>query len=242
MAQETVVDDLLAQADGTQPPADADTPDDFFVGTYRTREDAEKGNTEKDETINRLKSERDKATAEAERVRNDLLEKLAANATSNGTTQQKQKSQDEINAQIDKLAEQIDEGGGKAVLDVLGAYVQDVEESLNSKYEKSLEDIKAQLGGVVQTVQERDPDYVARKETVAQLEKMGLDRSTAMEVAKLVKPEIEQPSRPMIAGNTAGIPAPSGNQSKLTQETVGALEGLVGKLSPEETAALSRKS
>lgn len=198
---ESVADTSVATRLATEP----------YVGTYRTKEDAEKGLHEKDETIGRLKNEKGELLSEKKRLEEQVLFKLAEAIDAQRPSDKPVKSDADIQVELQKLATRIDDEGGKAIIDVLTSYGHDIETSIVQRTAKQTEELQKLIGALQRQVEEQNPEYLSRKEIVGELEKKfpQVGRATLLEIAKLYIKPVEQPTRPPIAGTTKGEITPS---------------------------------
>ena len=152
-----------------------------YLATFKTKEDAAKGWEASQAEINRLRSEKDKALAAAEKAsRNDaLLEKLTAlqeASLKSGKPQQ---------PKFDKEAfiKQWEDGDANFQVSALEGLIADTaaKEELEALREE-MRQMKAEMGA---QMGEYDPNYLAHKETVAVLREQfpGVDRNTLVQFA-----------------------------------------------------------
>lgn len=200
----------------------------FYAGTYKTKEEAEKGFVEKEETINRLRSERDKLRQQTEQLVNKFVET--------------QKQSTPTPAPLDRksIVALIDEKGGEAIVDVVERVLQEKDAEYERKYGSALNEMRKQL-------LDRDPDMLQYKDKVKELAtELGVDevqnRDLLLKMAKKLS-KGQQPDRPELPGSSATTVIPS-SQGPIVLRDIDAsmLEGVetIGKLTAEEKAALAK--
>jgi len=202
------------QVDGTEGDAgnlDTDGKSDkdksqSYLGTFKTKEEAEKGWRESQSFQSRLQSERDQARSEIERLNSQVLGKLTEAITQKGESQGK--SQTDIEADIERAAAEIESGGGKAAIQWMSRYAMDAQDKAEAR-------VLAKLAPQIKALEERlaktadksmtsDPEYQAYKSEISALEKLGItDKEMALKMAKAIKPR-SQPNRPAIPGSATG--------------------------------------
>ena len=165
-----------------------------FVGQYKSKEEAEKGIEEKDKTIDRLKSERDKAISNSEKTQNELLTKLTALALKEESTG-KETSKEDLQAMIDK----IDEKGGEAIVETMREIMVDSETAVTNK-------LMAKILELEERLEESKPENTEFKEEIEKLSKdiPGLSKAQYIKIAKSYKKTEKQPKRPSLPGSTGG--------------------------------------
>lgn len=223
---------------------------EFVVGTYKSREEAERGLREKDETINRLRSERDRAAAHLQEQMAAALTKLA-DASSRRDTKPDDTAQ-RVEALVTDIAEafRADEAkGARKTLEVLNAYLADVESKGSREVEKTRKELRdemeTKLAEVRTLLADRDPEYVPVKDKVAELaQELGLDARAHREVlVKLARREAKtaHPGRHELPGGVVGAGSRAADEDGPSVEELAMLEQFVGKLSDKEKAALKRR-
>ena len=214
-----------------------------YVGTYRTKEDAEKGLHEKDETIGRLKNEKGEVLAENKRLQEQVLSKLAEAVASQKPSDKVVKSDAEIQAELQKLATRIDDEGGKAIIDVLTSYGHDMEDSISRRTAKQTEELQKLIGTLQKQVEEQNPEYLAHREVIVELEKKfpQVGRSTLVEIAKLIQPSVEQPARPPVVGTTRSEITTEPEESSRIAGEIESLLKTHMKATKEELEKIGRK-
>jgi hypothetical protein len=225
-------------------PDDDDSPvegkDQAYLGTFKTKEDAEKGLQDLQEILRRTQSDKDKAVAENKKLQDQFLSKLTESVS-----QLSQPKEEAPRVDVDSLVKRIDDEGGKAIVDILGSYLNEYETKLTAAQKAEVERIQKQydekLGQLTAAVRSVDPKYLNHRETVEKLEEMGLkDRELAIKVAELMD-KTEQPPRPDIPGTTGSDRVTDkAPPAKLSDEAKALLESSahIGKISPEEEKQL----
>lgn len=212
----------------------------FFVGKYKTREDAERGLAEKDATVSRFQSELDKLKAENQKLNSDVLKKLADAVAAKSDSHKR--PQADIDAELERMAAEIDSGGGKGVLKVLGAYLQDTEQRVERNFRSQLDSLREQelneIKSLRQSLMERDPQFQARRPIVEKLEsEFGLDREKAMKMAALFDPN---PTFPLPGGTQTKV-TPSKKSDDDIDVTMLESEPMLGKITEAEKKALAKR-
>ena len=252
MAAQTVLDQAGAVQDtqsgepGESTPAEGQKEENF-LGTWKTKEAAEKGFEDFQKIQSKLQSERDKALAENTKLQQTVLSKLTDAVTQKPGQPVKTKA--ELDAEFAAMAEELENGGGKATLEAIAYYTQDTQARMQAEFEAKLkaqqEQYEARFGSIGIELQKRDPDYIARKEIVDTLkEKQGLSHEQATAVAKMIKPEVQQPPQPPLAGTSATVRAGvSEPDATLGDDQVRALESIsiLGKMTAAEKKALANR-
>lgn len=185
--------------------------------------------------------ERDEAKAEADKLKTETLVKLVAAASSKEPIQ---RTQAEVDAELKRIKEDIDERGGDAIIDYMTALVRDVESDATSKSSKEMEEIKASMDVLKKQVQNQSPDYITHKEAVDKLMDMGVpERGLAIQIASVYEPQAKQPENQPLPGSSSS-PMVSGDQQKvvISGEALALVEGALGPLTDEEKATYERKS
>lgn len=202
------------QVDGTEGDAgNLDTDGKFdknksqtYLGTFKTKEEAEKGWRESQSFQSRLQSERDQARAEIEKLNSQVLGKLTDAITQKGESQGK--SQADIEAELERAAAEIETGGGKAAMQWMSRYAMDAQDKAEARVmAKIAPQLKALEDRLAKTAEKgitSDPEYQAYRSEISALEKLGVtDKELALKMAKAVKPK-SQPNRPAIPGSVTG--------------------------------------
>ncbi|MFA5240388.1 MAG: hypothetical protein WC476_11875 [Phycisphaerae bacterium] len=219
-----------------------------YLGTWKTKDDADKGLAEMNRTMSKYQSERDSAKAEVKKLNATVLEKLTDAITQKGEA--KHQSDDDIQAQIEKAAADIENGGGKAVIEWMSRYSLDAqtkaEANALAKLKPMIEALEKKLSLNSDRVSSMNPEYRAYSKEISELEKLGVtDKDQALAIAKTMKP-IKQPARPPIPGSGSGDRAGGEDESPLTAEQDAKLSSEVNKylkkpLTDAEKKALARK-
>jgi len=217
-------------AAGTAPSSEAQAQ--YYAGTYKSREEVERGIAEKEATINRLRSERDKARQTAEQ----LVSKVAL-------------PEPPAPPKLDRkaIAAMIDEKGGEAVVDVLSQIVEETD----AAYERKLGEYRKQLDGTIgdmrKQLRDRDPETLQYRDKVNELAtKLGIDADQNHDLLLKFAKEVSkgaQPDRPDLPGMSATNVIPfSHGKTSLRDDDVSLLEGseMIGKLTPAEREALAK--
>jgi hypothetical protein len=220
-----VVNETTAQA-----AQQGDSAEGYYVGTYRTKDDAEKGIREAQLAVNRAFAERDKVKAEYEKV---LAEKQVQ-ATTKPVIDRK------------ALAKEIDERGGEGVIDILERTMTETD----SVYERKLAEVRKSYDERLETIQrdlrDRDPDYLQHKDKVVELAaEVGLDAVKDRDVLLKMVRKLNGGSdgRPPIPGNSATpTMGRSGNSPSLSEAQIAFLQSneAIGKLKPDEIKRLAQ--
>jgi hypothetical protein len=209
----------------------------FYAGTYKSREDAEKGIREKELAVNRAFAERDNANKQIAEL-TATLRKVAEGRVP-----------ERVAPVIDReaLAKEVDEKGGKGVLDVLEKFARETDAEYDRRLAEVTKNYDAKLGEITKSLRDRDPEYLQNREKVVELaERMGLDpestipamsaRDFLLKVAKELNRNAS-PGRPDLPGNSAApniarsIGSPTMDPSALAM--LESVEG-IGKLTPDE--------
>lgn len=204
-------------ADGAAP--DAGQTDQPYLATFKTRDDADKGWKAAQEEINRLRSEKDKALAKANR-QDELLEKLTAiqeAGLKSGKPQSKPFDRD-------AFIKQWEEGDASFQVSALEQLLRDTAtkeelEATRQELQQARAELKAQMG-------EYDPTYQSHRQTVAVLREQfpNMDRDTLVQFATFVD---SQKSNAPLADEPPGTMATSrvsGSGSSGVQVTAEARE------------------
>lgn len=153
-----------------------------FLGTYNTREDAEKALAEKDATIGKL-------SGELGHYKGDVLSKLAEIASAKAQPSQPEKSVD-----WDEIEKQWEEGDAKFQLSL----IKDVIAGTAAKEDVSgvQKQVEERMKLLEQRLQDVQPEYLQHREQVAVLQKdfPGVDRETLVKFAAVL--EAERPTAP----------------------------------------------
>jgi len=203
----------------------ATTPDsgqtDAYLGTFQTKDDANKGWDEAQKTISRLQSEKDKALVQAGR-QDELLGKLTALQEANAAAGKPQSQFDM--ADFKKQWEDGDADFQVNALQSLLAGTASKEEfaQLQSELADAKATLSAQMGNY-------DPNYIAHQDEVAELKKEfpQLDRETLVKMA--VRIDAVRPQAP-----PADVPPGSSASSRVIEPNA------APQMSQESQAKLDR--
>lgn len=216
--------------------SDEDKP---YLGTWKTREEADRGLAEMQKAMAKFQSEKDKALAEKERLEKDFFAKLAGGVNGPAPTQ----PTIDVNKIKEQIAERIDADGGKAVAEIIYDLTADLERLAEEKSTKKTRELEDQLKAMRDELLYMKPENAIVKEKVEELaeEFPNLSRSDLMKMAKKLMPSVTQPNRPQIPGNTGytmGSATPS--TGGLRAEDIAYIERMSGgrKLSKAELARL----
>lgn len=231
-----------SQTPDTPPDPDKSGTPDAYLSTYLTREEAEKGLSEKDETINRLKSERDKASAKAED--NDALRALIDKMSAPAATETPQRDLAKIK---EHWQQKLEEEGNPALWDLIAAIESEKDVEIKAMLAERDEKVAQQLQELKQLSDARDPSFLPYREKVTELaEEMGLDpvkdRDVLVKVAKKLGPE--QPPTPERPGGmqTPALATPE-SVPPMTEETEAFMNSskLTADMTPDEKRQLAEK-
>ena len=155
-----------------------------YLGTYRTREEAEKGMAEAKQFADRMKAERDEALQSGTKIQSDLLTKLASIQAAQAEAPTPLMSEEDF--------EKWDNGDAKYQL----GYVADlqrrlVEETAGKEEVTAMkEEFAAQLAALQAQVKGQSPDFLKHRETVNELSQKeqfaNLGPDALLEVAKVI--------------------------------------------------------
>lgn len=229
---------------------DADNSDSpFYVGTYKNREEAERGFQEKEAYIAKLRSEHDKAQARLDAMQNEVLGKLTSAVTTGaksagddaGAKAQKAK-------EIEKLKEDLRADPANAV-ELFNAWLVESEGLLTKKMQDQVETLTKQIEVISGRLTTASPEYQQNKEIVESLTKKGVPLQQAIEIAKEFAPMMAGGGRSDKAsppGNTGGAGAAGGDGDTprgMQAEALDMLSRLVpGGLSDNERKRLARRA
>jgi hypothetical protein len=195
--------------------AATDTPGDAgqgqpYLGTFKTREDAEKGLSDLQRILNDARRRESEAKTQLERD-NQLAATLKAIAEQKSKPGEGGPSKaDQIKAAREAWAAKFNEkGNGEMVLEL----IDDLEAARAGGSASEVAELKRQLTEVTATLSEYDPTWQQAKTDVEEFglkEKFpNLDHKTlaamASEMRKLKPIQVAQPSRPDLPGATGGI-------------------------------------
>ena len=227
---------------------------DVYLGTYKTKEAAEKGLAELTKTLSRYQSERDHAKAEAEKLKADVLSKLAdATAQNAKPAEPKEDPQAQVDAAVKKMAKAMEDGDYEAAarmqLEIQSGWLTQSEQQLKSTFEQELQERADKLGLTVKelkaVIDARDPDMLAYGEAAKELaESVGVDfdgnRDMFIKIAKKNATTDAPPRHELPGGSVAnGVVGSDGGGVQLTAAEKAAIGW--DKLSPAEQKAMEKK-
>ena len=159
-----------------------------YLGTYATKEDAEKGLQEMQATIGKLTGELGHVKAQ-QGTRDELV-----NALKQFSEQQSPQQQQAAPVNWGEIEKAVEDGNGK----VLVGLIQDVIASTAGKTEiqGAVKPLLEKIDALEARVRDADPDYRKHRDTVAELQKQipGLGRDQAVAVAAVI--DAHKPSAP----------------------------------------------
>ena len=218
-------------------------PEEPFLHTWKSREDAEEG-------VQNIIKQRDRAATELQKsgARIEELEKTVADLTSKvaGALTDSRRTGEgaEAQQQLKELAERIDSGdlSGKEMVDLLLQIRQQATEEARKEIgerskalEDSLKDLESNLS---KRLVDLDPAYQQHREAIdAAQEKFGVDRATAMKIVAAYENEPSQPPRPGLPGISAlGVPLGSSDDgvNRRTANLVAGIAAAVTGRKPSE--------
>ena len=216
-----------------------------YLHTWKTKQDAEQGIKDLTEQLNESRSKGDKALSEIERLKDDVLSKLVDASTKSGPAE---KSPEQVEAELAKLAETIDNApDSKVLVGVLQAAMQDAEEGGYRRAAKEIEPLKETIALIQQTQVERDPQVLAQEKKIQELglgEKFpDLDKRMLATIAALVPDKTQQPPRADIPGAIGGGPAVVAEEGKVSVEDISMLEQIpgIGKITEADKKNLATR-
>lgn len=204
-----------------------------YLGTYRTKEEAEKGFKEKEETIRRLQSERDKAL-----MTKEIMAQIAENLKMTGGSAQSQDNGAELEAEYKRIAEEMDQGGGQAIAKNFGRFLTRAEQIAEEKATARVQELRAELTAMKERMFDISPEYQAvdREKVQAIQEKYKVPKEVAFQIAKDMTPATRT------FGSTGSTYGRSGaDKSAVAPEVWARLEADFGPLKPNEKAELAKK-
>ena len=235
-------------AEGVQDGADDDQPQ-TYVGTYKSREEAEKGLREKEQFISKLQSERDKAKSEGAKL-HEILEKLTDKVTRK-TEEPAPDSEEVIQKVIDDLAEKLEndpKAAARRLLEIQNSYLSQSEQSQAKAREEAVKQLANDLGVKVSTLEKRladaDPETKAYGETARKLaEAAGVDfdenRSMFIKIAKATS-GTQHPERPDLPGGSETTRMAGGSEGVVLDDETKAAIGW-DALTPKQQKELQAK-
>jgi len=237
-------------------PGEGTKDGEFFVASYKSQEEAEKGIAEKDKTISRLTNESKAATAKATQLETQVLAKLAAAAAqkapaaSDDDAEARQARSEQIVSDIADALKDDEEKGTRKLLQYMSAVTADAETAAGRKVREAVEasekQVASQLEAIQETLRERDPDYVSNKERVEELaEAAGLDatehRQALLAIVK-AQNKTDHPDRHDLPGGaeSARVIADDGGPALSPEVEALLANTIVGKITDAEKAALKK--
>jgi len=205
---------------------------EFYVSTYRSREEAERGLAEKEAEVRRAHSERDRLQAMVEKV-------LAQPAPSSTPQKPDPRKQEE---ELERLREELRTDSGKGI-DITAQWLADVEKQGREYADARYKEAATKLEALQERVVRASPEYQRNKEFIETLRGKGVGLDDAMELAAtLVKPAgPRQPERPAPPGRTGGDKGGAGDEPATSPEEEAFLQGWLGKLSDADKDVLKRR-
>jgi len=217
----------------------ATAAEQFYAGTYKTRDEAEKGIREAQLTVNRAFAERDKLMAKVNELTATLQKAVE------GRTPERQPPV------IDRaaLAKEVDERGGQGVLDVLERFAKETDAEYDRRLAEVNRKAEERIAQLEKMMRDRDPEYLTHREKVVEMaERMGLDPDQNRDLLMKVVKELNRnavPGRPDIPGITSAqnVARPAAGPT-IDPTILKAMEAneYVGKLTPDEIAKLAAKN
>lgn len=226
--------------------------DEVYLGTWKTKEDAEKGVGELTRMLNESRSRENKAKSEAEKVRNEQLSKLTEAVSAMSAP--KGKTQADVEAERAQTLQRWEDQGNAAILEDISASLAQVEkrasEGVKGELRAEIASLKEALTGFQSQVQNRlgdlDPAYLAKKDLVDSLisdaKERGqeLSRQQAMYMADVIDSKTaktDSPDRPPLPGQLggAGRVVDAAGELTLPDEEVAMIEQATGVKMTEAT-------
>lgn len=219
-----------------------------YLGTFKTREDAEKGLSDLQRILNETRRRESEAKLKLERD-NQLAAalKTIAEQKSNPGSGEPSKADLVKAARAEWAAKFNEKGNGEMVLEL----IDDLEAARASGASGEVAELKRQLAEVTSTLSEYDPTWQQAKTDVEEFclkEKFpGLDRkqlvTIATEMRKLKPRSVSQPSRPELPGSTGGIAGVGTAARTISNEEFAEIEAETGvKLNAATRAAMQKQA
>lgn len=225
------------------------TTPDFFVATYRKKEDAEAGIKEKDTTIDRLKAERDRlrseyeeSRSEFESLRNKQVEILDRLSQPQKEPEQTGKAYEELEEELAEEARQDPGAAAKKTLRMAHSWLTESERKQTEKSEKKLAEYEKKISALEsellkQTLSPTEKELVVKIQAAS-----GMDFSTARKIAQVVSVGSEH-------AETRTAPPPFGGTGRVREETAkpisdagtGFIRSVIPDLTDEEMKTLGIK-
>jgi len=228
---------------------DAGDGDEFVIGTYKSKEEVAKGLAEKDATIQRFQSERDKAKAEGAKL-TDILEKLTE-ATTAKAAEPKEDPSAQIEAFVEKAASALEDdpkAGVRMILEAVSGWQGASEKQQAEARDTAIKEIASQLGQSVaevkRTLVERDPEVLTYGEAAKKLaETAGVDyeanRATLLALAK-ANAKTDGPARHDLPGGSTATRVVGKEPAEILTDEQKELIGW-NKLTAKQQAELKKK-
>ncbi len=239
---DTLIDDQTrtGATEAGAPAHEADNADDFYVGTWKDREAAERGIREQRAALTKAQQEAARLRDEQERIRENILAKLADRADGNGNRDSKPATQA---VDWDALKREIDENPHRAI-EITQQWLREVDEGNREVVNQVKSELAKEIESLRESILASSPEYQQHKELVEQIKQTtGCKTKQAVELAKtlLATRGPAQPEAPLPPGairNDAGGYGASSGEGDVT--VGGLLNQLVGDLTPAEIKELKR--
>jgi hypothetical protein len=174
------------------------------------------------------------AEERAKHLETDVLSKLAE-----AQTAQLNKAEDPEKAmkELRKLAESaVNDGNVDGLIGIFqevarsnDAYVDRQTEALRQEREALKQELSAQVAEVKRSLADASPEYLAHKDAVDELMKMGVtDRAVAIAIVKKNNPAASQDARPDLPGGSESTAVPAVESKGITAADVPALSKALG--------------
>jgi len=226
-----------------------DTQPQTYVGTYKSREEAEKGLREKEKFISQLQSERDKAKSDGAKL-HDILEKLTEKVTRKDESPEPD-SDEVIQKVVDDLAEKLEndpKAAARQFLEIQNSYLSQSEQNQAKARDEAVKAIADQLGMKVSTLEkklaEADPETKAYRETARKLaeaagEDFDANPSMFLKIAKATS-GTQYPERPDLPGGSETTRMAGGSDGVVLDDETKAAIGW-DDLTPKQKKELQSK-
>lgn len=217
---------------------------DTFFGTFKTREEADKGFKEVQAAKTRAEQEASELRKNHEKLRDEYLGQVTEILRNQRNPQPREESILESEQKFRDLAGKIEEGGTEALLTHLGGLLSNLETKfkteVGSHEQKLVQQIEALSNKLGEISLETNPVYQTQRELVDQyVEKYGLSREKALQIVADQNPvSIESGSRSM--GNLSSSSQHNENDGPkpLTEDEIKQLRALGIVLTDAERARL----
>jgi len=204
----------------------------FVVGTYKTKDEAEKGIKEKDRYISELKARVQQA---------EDLKKVLETVTKGKEQKAEQPREPDLN--LEELTTEWAEGDPQKQFSVLSKLLSHNEKRLSQQQQQQMQTVLERIESIGAKLETVDPVYVQTNDRVVELaEKIGADANdpaTRKLLMKLAKSELEgdsHPNRPMIPGGmrSTGVSAQASDARKQAEKEMDAMaDQFVSKVMPK---------